>query len=41
MMLGLLNKAGINTDQITISDKGTGQAFILLQESSDNSVLLW
>ncbi len=39
MMLSFLKDAGINTDQVTISGKGTGQAFILLQDSGENSII--
>lgn len=41
MMLSFLKDAGINTDQVTISGKGTGQAFILLQESGENSIIIF
>ena len=41
MMTGLLNEAQIDTSQITLTDQGTGQAFILLQESGENSILVY
>lgn len=41
MMLSFLKDAGINTDQVTISGKGTGQAFILLQDSGENSIIIF
>ena len=41
MMLRFLKDAGINTDQVTISGKGTGQAFILLQDSGENSIIIF
>ena len=41
MMLSFLKDAGINTDQVTVSGKGTGQAFILLQESGENSIIIF
>lgn len=41
MMLELLKEAEIDTDAITYSASGTGQAFILLQESGENSILVY
>lgn len=41
MMLSFLKDAGVNTEQVTISSKGTGQAFILLQESGENSIIIY
>lgn len=41
MMLSFLKDAGINTEQVTVSSKGTGQAFIMLQESGENSIIIY
>jgi len=41
MMLELLKEAEIDTDAITYSELGTGQAFILLQTSGENSILVY
>ena len=41
MMCRLLQESGVDLTQVTQSDKGTGQAFILLQDSGENSILIY
>lgn len=41
MMLGLLEESGVSTKYVGKSDEGTGQAFILLQDSGENSILIY
>ena len=41
MMLGLLNESNVSTEYVETSSEGTGQAFILLQDSGENSILIY
>lgn len=41
MMLGLLNESNVSTKYVETSSEGTGQAFILLQDSGENSILIY
>ena len=40
-MLGLLNESNVSTKYVETSSEGTGQAFILLQDSGENSILIY
>lgn len=41
MMLKLLKEDGININNVAKLNEGTGQAFILLQESGENSIVIY